>query len=180
MRKLLLTIGLTFLCYLIQVCIMPELPVFSITGNILLACIAVIAIAYSPFFAYVAGAIAGILTETMLSPFDYLNLVLYPVLALLGAYALADKNERRLERERTMGKRGENISPFIRTPLCAALMAMVKEVVHSLYVYLSGAPITFVSITRVLVSIIYTLVMAAIIMIPMRSLLGIRLRKKNA
>ena len=177
MRKLFATIFITFFFYLVQVCVMPLLPLFDIRGNILLACIAVIAITYSPFFAYISGAVAGMLMETMLSPFNFFNLIIYPVLALLGAYAFADKNERRLERERSLGKKGENISPFIRIPLCAAVMMFVKEVVNRLYVYLSGEGITFFHFTRVLAAVLFTAGLAVIIMLPIRRLLGIRLRK---
>ncbi len=177
MRKIILTAFFTLLFYLIQVCIMPLLPMFNITGNILLAFIAVVAITYSPFFAYIAGGIAGILLEIMLSPFDFLNLVIYPVLALLGAYAFADKTEHRLERDRSLGKKGENTSPYIRIPACAAMMALIKEIVSRMYVYLSGESIVFLHFTRALAAVFYTTLLALIIMLPVRFILGIRLRK---
>jgi hypothetical protein len=158
---------------------MPLLPLFGITGNVLLACIAVIAITYSPYFAYISGAVAGILMEIMLSPFNFLNLVIYPVLALLGAYAFADKNERRLERERSVGKKGENISPYLRIPACTAMMVFVKEAVNRVYVYLSGEPITFFHFSRALAAVFYAMLLSSIIMLPMRRLLGIRLRRAS-
>lgn len=177
MRKVLVTLLLTFLFYLVQVCIMPYLTISSITGSILLAAIAVIAITYSPFFAYLSGALSGILMETMLSAFNYFNLILYPVLSLLGAYAFADKTERRLERERSMGKEGKNKPPYLRIPLCAGMMALIRELVSRTYIYLNGVPVNFDHVLRALVAVGYTMALAAIIMLPLRRVLGIRLKK---
>lgn len=177
MRKLIATVIMSVLFYLIQVCVMPYLPIASITGNILLAFIAVVAVTYSPYFAYIAGVLTGVLTEIMLAPFVYFNLILYPVLALLGAYAFADKNERRVERERSLGREGKNISPYIRIPLCAAVMSLFREVINRVYIYLGGTPITMLHVSRAATAIIYTAFLAAVIMLPVRRALGIRRKK---
>ena len=49
----------------------------------------------------------GYLLEIMLPALDYINLILYPVCAMLGALVFSDKSERKLEEERAQGKRGQ-------------------------------------------------------------------------
>jgi hypothetical protein len=156
---------------------MPYLPIFDIVGNALLAYIAVIAVTYSPFYAYISGALAGILMEIMLAPFMIINLVIFPTLSVIGAYIFSDKNERRLERDRNMRKEVKNTSPFIRIPLCAGVMAFAREVISRIYVYLGGFSVTYQHILRAFVAIGYTILIALIIMIPVRHLLGVHFIK---
>ena len=181
MRKLLLTICLTFLFYMIHVCIMPHLTVFKVTANALLVCISTVAIAYSMFFAFVSGAIAGIVMETMLAPYNYFYLILYPVLALLGAYLFSDKSESKMEREKVLNEKRRIIRPELRTLMCAGLITLIKETVQRLYVYLGGTAITMDHIVRILLATSYTVLLTLICLLPLRRLLvpGPRLKNKE-
>lgn len=49
---------------------------------------------------------------------DYISLILYPVAAMLSALVFSDKSERKLEEERTLGRRTNQWNPHLRTP-CA-------------------------------------------------------------
>lgn len=165
---------LLLLGYLTQVCIMPHLQVNSITPNMLAACIALVTVGYGRLRALWAGAFYGILLETFLASVPMLNLLLYPVVALLCSVFFADKSASRLQYERSMGKAGRNISPLLRTVLCAASNALCIEIVNLTYAYLAGAVLTGNAIGRALTCILSTAALAALVMLPARHFMGFR------
>lgn len=171
---------LLLLGYLTQVCVMPYLKVGSITPNMLVACIAVVTVGYGRLRALWAGALYGILLETFLASVPMLNLMLYPIAAILCSVPCADKSASRLQYERSIGKAGRNISPLLRTVSCALLNGIVIEVVNLAYAYLAGAVLTASAVGRALVCITSTAVLTALIMIPARRFLGFRKPKPES
>ena len=165
---------LLLLGYLTQVCIMPYIQVGGITPSMLIACIAVVTVGYGRLRALWAGALYGILMETFLASVPMLNLMLYPIVALLCSVPCADKSASRLQYERSIGKAGRNISPLLRTVICAVLNGVCVEVVHLVYAYLDGAAITSSSIGRAAVCIASTAALTALVMLPARKFLGFR------
>lgn len=173
MVKILKVFLVTFLAYLFQVCVMPYLPINSITANLLIGVIAVVTVAYGRFFAFGAGAVCGILMETMIASIDYLYLLIYPVLGFMGSLVFADKSERRLEQERSIGKKGKNLPAVLRTILCAAMDIAIYEAVNLIYTYLTGVDLTMTHMWRALICIFYTVFVTIIIMLPLRRFFGV-------
>ena len=165
---------LVLLGYLMQVCVMPYLKVGSITPSMLLAVIAIVTVGYGRLRALWVGAFYGIVMETLLPTVPMLNLMFYPVSALLCSVPTADKSATRLQYERSIGKAGRNVSPVLRTILCALLNALVYEIVNLVYMYLGGAAIDGDQITRALTAIALTTTVAAVVVVPVRKLLGFR------
>ena len=165
---------LVLLGYLMQVCVMPYLKVGSITPSMLLTVIAIVTVGYGRLRALWVGAFYGIVMETLLPTVPMLNLMFYPVSALLCSVPTADKSATRLQYERSIGKAGRNVSPVLRTILCALLNALVYEIVNLVYMYLGGAAIDGDQITRALTAIALTTTVAAVIVVPVRKLLGFR------
>lgn len=165
---------LVLLGYLMQVCVMPYLKVGSITPSMLLAVIAIVTVGYGRLRALWVGAFYGIVMETLLPTVPMLNLMFYPVSALLCSVPTADKSATRLQYERSIGKAGRNVSPVLRTILCALLNTLVYEIVNLVYMYLGGAAIDGDQITRALTAIALTTTVAAVVVVPVRKLLGFR------
>ena len=118
------------------------------------------------------------LLEIMLPALDYINLIIYPVCAMLGALVFSDKSERKLEEERAQGKRGRQWNPHLRTPLCAGLSIVIFEGVNLIYTYLSGVTIDGPHIGRALTDVVYTIVLAAVFQFPIRWWMGTYKLKK--
>ena len=160
--------------YLVQVCVMPYFKVGDITPSMLVASIAVVTVGYGKLRALWIGLIYGILMEIFLVSVPMLNLLLYPICALVCSLFCSDKSASRRQYERSIGKAGRNISPLLRTVICAALNAVCIEVVNLVYKYLNGAALTATAVGRALLCIAATAALTALIMIPMRKLLGFR------
>lgn len=160
--------------YLLQVCVMPYFRLGDITPSFIIACTAVITVGYGRLRALWAGAFYGILLETFLASVPMMNLMAYPVVALLCSVPCADKSASRLQYERSIGKAGRNISPLLRTVLCAILNAFCIEVVNLVYAYLRGATMTAAAMGRALLCILSTAALTALVMIPLRRMLGFR------
>lgn len=160
--------------YLAQVCIMPYVELGDIVPSMLIAIVAIVTVGYGRLRALWVGAFYGIVMETMLPSVSMLNLMFYPVSALLCSVPCADKSASRLQYERSIGKAGRNISPLLRTVLCAALNALCYEIVNVVYMYLGGAALTGTQYTRAMTAILATTALTALIMVPIRKLLGFR------
>lgn len=160
--------------YLLQVSVMPYFRVGDMTPSLLIAMMAIVTVGYGLLRGFWAGMIYGIVMETMLPTVSMLNLLFYPVSALLCGVIFADKSESRLQVERSTGRRGRNVSPLLRTVLCAAFSTAVYEIVNLIFMYLSGASLTSVLIRRSLTNIMATTALTALIMLPVRKLLGFR------
>lgn len=177
--KLVKLFALLMLTYLLQVCVMPYFAIGGITPSLILVVIAIVTVAYGRIRAFWAGAFFGIVLEVMQPTRAMINLMLYPVCALLGAVIFADKSTQQLEYERSIGKAGRNASPLLRTLLCTLFNVTVYDVVNITYIYLRGASITAVNIGRGLLSVFLTVLLCLILMIPLRRFLGLRVVREE-
>lgn len=167
--------------YLLQACVMPYLKVGGVTPNLLLAVIAIVTVGYGRLRALWVGAIYGILTETMMPSLTLLNLALYPVSAAFMSMFFADKSEKRLEYERSLGKAGRNVNPYLRTLGCTAMNVLLYEIVNAFYMYLSGADLSMTMLYDSLTNVLATSALTAVIMLPVRRFLGFkRLQREPA
>ena len=164
--------------YLAQVSIMPYLQFGGVTPSLLLAVTAIVTVGYGMLRGLWAGMFYGIVMEIMLPTVPMLNLLFYPVSALLCSVFFADKSEARLQYERSTGRKGRNISPLQRTVLCAAMNVTIYEIVNLVFMYLSGADLTAALIQRGLTDVLATTGLTAVIMVPVRKLLGFRKKEE--
>jgi hypothetical protein len=169
---------LILLAYLLQSTVSAYIAIDDVAPNLALAIIAVVSIAMGRKYTFIMSVTIGYLLEIMLPALDYINLILYPVSAMLGALAFSDKSERRLEEERTLGKRGTNLPPHIRTLLCALTSILIFEGVNLLYIYLNGIELNFGHYSRALISVCYTTALAGILQFPIRWWLSVYKLKK--
>ena len=170
---------IVLLGYLMQVCVMPYFRVGDVTPSLLFAIIAIISVGYGRLRAIWVGCIYGILMETMCPTITMLSLLLYPLSAGFMSMFFSDKSEKRLEYERSLGKAGRNINPYLRTIGCAASNMFLYEVINVVYMYLSGATLSWGTIGRSLSGIFWTSVLTLLIVLPVRRFLGFKKRKKE-
>lgn len=163
---------LTLLCYLLQSTVAQYISLWDVAPNIALAIIAVVSVALGRKYTFFISLTVGYLLEVMLPALDYISLILYPVCAMLGALAFSDKSERKLEEERSLGKRGGNMPAHLRTVLCALLSIMVFEAFHLLFIYLNGIQLDGGHYRRALISVFYTTALAGVLQFPLRWWLG--------
>lgn len=173
LRQLRLMLAI-LLGYLIHVTVMPYLRVGDMSASMLITMMAIVTVGYGLLRGFWVGMIYGILMETMLPTVSMLNLLFYPVSAMLCGVLFADKSETRLQFERSTGRRGRNTSPLVRTVLCAALNIALYEIVNLVYMYLSGATLTEALLWRAVGDIFATAGLTALIMVPVRKLMGFR------
>ncbi len=163
---------LTLLAYLLQATTAEYLSIGGVAPSVALAMIAVVTVCLGRKYTFLMSLTVGYLLEIMVPMLDYLSLILYPVCCMLGALLFSDKSERRLEEERTMGRRGGQWNPHIRTPMCAGLSTLVFEGVHLIYIYLSGVALDSGHWGRALLNVIYTMAIAGLIQFPIRWWMG--------
>ena len=177
-QKLLRFAFLTLLAYLLQATVANHIALFGVAPNLALALIAIVTVGMGRKYTFVMSAFVGYLLEIMLTMLDYMNMLLYPICATLGALIFSDKSERKLEEERSAGKAGYNLPAHLRTVLCAAFSVAVFEAVNVVYIYLSGVSINGRHIARALIDILYSAAIAGALQFPIRWWLGVyRLRK---
>ncbi len=174
--KLILVILLGYLC---QVSVMPYFQVGGITPSLLITVTAIVTVGYGMLRGLWTGLFYGIVMETMLPTVPMLNLLFYPISALLCAVFFADRSEAQLQYQRSIGKRGRNISPLLRTALFALVNVVIYEFVNLVYMYLSGAEITSALIQRGLTDVLATTALTVILMVPVRKLLGFRKKEEE-
>ena len=75
-RKYALLLILTFVGYLLEVCVMPYVKIFSVTPNLLYVVIGIVTVAYGKLRAFWVGLVYGILMQIMIPSVTYLNLAL--------------------------------------------------------------------------------------------------------
>ena len=158
--------------YLCQVCIMPYLAVNSVTPSLLFAVTAIVTVCYGRLRAFWVGSIYGILMEIMLPSITFFNLLLYPVAAIFSSLPFADKSDKRLEYERSLNKKAQNVNPYLRTVLCAGLNTLIYEGINLVYVNLGGTALTLTHISRAVIDVALTMLTAAVLMLPLRRYLG--------
>lgn len=177
-KKLLKVILLTLLAYLLQATVALHISLWDVAPNIALAIIAVVTVCLGRKYTFLMSLTVGYLTQIMLGTLDYISLILYPVCAMIGALAFSDKSERKLEEERTTGRRTAQLDPHLRTILCALLSTLVFEVVNLVYIYLSGVTPDAGHITRALIDVGYTTLIAGVLQFPIRLWMGTYKLKK--
>ncbi len=180
MRRVFRAVLLSLIGYLCQVCIMPYFAVGSITPNLMFSLIAIATVAYGRFYSFGIACVLGIISEVMTAGVSNFNLIGYPAIGQLGSLIFADKSERKLEQERSQGKPGMNINPYLRTIMCAFFNIIWFEAVHMLFIYLNGVSLGWIHIGRALGSIVYTVLLCALIMVPVRYLLGMYTKRAKA
>ena len=164
--------------YLAHVSIMPYINVSGTSPSLLIATTAIVTVGYGIVHGLWAAMFYGIVMETLLPTVPMLNLLFYPISALLCAVFFADRSEAQLQYARSIGKRGRNISPLLRTVLCAMVNVIIYEIVNLVYMYLSGAVLSAALIQRAMTDVLSTTVLTAVIMIPVRKLLGFRKKEE--
>lgn len=164
--------------YLAHVSIMPYINVSGTSPSLLIATTAIVTVGYGILHGLWAGMFYGIVMETLLPTVPMLNLLFYPISALLCAVFFADRSEAQLQYARSIGKRGRNISPLLRTVLCSMVNVIIYEIVNLVYMYLSGAVLSAALIQRAMTDVLSTTVLTAVIMIPVRKLLGFRKKEE--
>ena len=169
---------LTLLAYLLQATAAEYLSIADVAPNLALAIIAIATVALGRKYTFVMALAVGYLIEIMTPMLDYISLILYPVAAMLSALVFSDKSERKLEEERTLGRRTNQWDPHLRTPLCAALSVTVFEAVHLLYTYLSGVSLDGGHWRRALIDVLYSTFLAGGLQFPVRWWLGVYKLKK--
>lgn len=167
-RKYTVLFLLTFLGYFIEVCVMPYIVIFSVTPNLLYAVIGIVTVAYGKLRAFWVGLIYGILMQIMLPSVTMLNLALYPLTTLFCSFAFADKPLKTLEYERVVKRQRRELSPWLRTVLCAILNTFVYETVQITYIYLGGSPLTVPHFMRGFADVILTGALCFLLLFPVR------------
>lgn len=176
--KLFKVIVLTLLAYLLQATVSQHISLWDVGPTIALSLIAVVTVALGRKYTFMMSLTVGYLLEIMLPELDYLSLILYPVCSMLGALVYSDKSERTMEEERSTGRRRRMLHAHLRTPLCAALSALIYEAVHLFYISLNGVALDGGHYARAFVNIAYTAVLAGVLQFPIRWWLGIYRLKK--
>ena len=164
---------LTFLAYLLQATVAQRIAIGGVAPNLALALVAIVSVALGRKYTFVMSLTIGYLLEIMLPALNYINMILYPVCCILAALAFADKSERKLEEERTMGKNKKQRNPHVRTILCALFSICLFEFVNLFYTYLTGVALADLQYGRTFIDIIYTTALAALLQFPVRWWMGI-------
>lgn len=165
--------------YLAHVSLMPYLKFGDVSPSMLIATTAIVTVGYGLLRGLWTGMFYGIVMETMLPTVPMLNLLFYPISALLCSVFFADRSEAQLQYARSIGKRGRNISPLLRTVLCAMVNVIIYEFVNLVYVYLSSSNLSADLIQRGLTDVLATTLLTAVIMVPVRKLLGFRKKEET-
>lgn len=189
------------LAYLFQVCAMRYLTVGSVHGSVVFAVLAVIIVSCGKKYAFCASCLAGMMMECMTASVPALYAIAYPAITMFAAQSFADMSDRQRERRRVLresrqtqvgggkGKerllryftsryRDTDLPPLVRIPLCAGLMDFLLNTVLAVYMYLIGEELTLLHAGRILISLVYTVALALLLMLPLRSALGMYRRRK--
>ncbi len=169
--KLILVI---FVGYLAHVSVMPYLRFGDVTPSLLIAVTAIVTVGYGMLRGFWAGMFYGIVMETMLPTVPMLNLLFYPISSLVCGLFFADRSAAQLQYARSVGHSDRNISPLVRTVVCALCNTVIYEAVNLVYMYLSGAQLSSALIRRGLTDVLITTVLTLVIMVPVRKFLGFR------
>ncbi len=147
----------TVLTWLIQVTLMPYLRNDALPLiNLCFCTVGVMTVCYGKTRAYITGAVYGILYETMLPTVPMLNLLFFPVSALVCSVFFADRSEQRLTEMRATNPNARNDRPYLRTVCCAVLNAFFYETVILSYIYLNNIQLTAAHFTKSLTILLIT------------------------
>ncbi len=179
LRRYLVFILLIPLGYLVHVCIMPYVNIFGITPNLLYAVIAIVTVAYGRLQAFWTGLIYGLLMEVMLPSVPYMNLGLYALTSLFISFIFADRSLRQLEMDRALNRKNHDLSPLLRTVLCAMVNVLAYEAINVIYISLGGSDLTSDHILRGVLDIVLTGLLTLLIAFPVRRLIFGRQEEKR-
>ena len=202
LKRALKALLITVLAYLLQACVMKYLLFRGIVGSVVFAALAIIIVSCGKKYAFCAACLIGMMTESMLSNVPALYAIAYPVIVMFSAQYFADMSDRQLERRRVRaenhqlaiseGKRKEHwwnrfllryretdLPPIVRIPLCAGVMDLMMNIVLIVYLYLIGEDWSLGNLGRALISALYTTVLALLLMVPCRYVLGMYRRRKK-
>lgn len=168
-----------FIGYLFHVTVMTQLDT-TVSINLPLVILSVVIVGYPRYKAFWVGAVYGILLETMVPGVKLLNLVFYPICAMLMSLFFTDKSAARLQYDMSNHRRGRNRSVYLRTPLCALCATLLYEAVSIIYIAMSSAELTSAFFTRALTDALMTTMTAVVLMWPLRRLLGFGAPVSNA
>ncbi len=154
-----------FIGYLFHVTVMTQLDT-TVSINLPLVILSVVIVGYPRYKAFWVGAVYGILLETMVPGVKLLNLVFYPICAMLMSLFFTDKSAARLQYDMSNHRRGRNRSVYLRTPLCAMCAALLYEAVSIIYIAMSSAELSSAFFTRALTDALMTTLTAVVLMWP--------------
>ncbi|NLX82964.1 MAG: hypothetical protein GXZ04_04015 [Clostridiales bacterium] len=197
---------LVLLFFLLQTVVIPHLKIAGIMPNLLMVIIAILTVSYGKLYAFISGALIGIILEAMSYSIPLYYLLIYPVLALLCAQVFADMSDikremRRIREAQRLSEAEAQIqAPFMRrrfririrlrrdSPhdlnahlrilLNTLMLVFLFEGVMMLYIALSGISVTFNHIARILYTAAYTAV-CCVVMFPIRAWLGLYKRPRR-
>lgn len=189
---------LILLFYLLQTVLIPHLKLWGIMPNLLMICVAILTVSFGKKYAFISGAVFGILIEVMSPSLRIFNLLIYPALSLLCAQIFADMSEIKREllrmkiAQRQANRRVVAVEGFhqkkklrfsfrrksaddmaapLRILLNALTLTLMYETVMIIYFLLDGVQINFNHILRLVQTIFYT-GLCCIVMFPARTFLG--------
>lgn len=194
------------LFYLLQTVLIPHLKLWGIMPNLLMICVAILTVSFGKKYAFISGAVFGILLEVMSPSLRIFNLLIYPALSLLCAQIFADMSEikrellrmkiaQRQANRRVIAVEGfqqkkklrisfrrksaDDMAAPLRILLNALTLTLMYETVMLIYFVLDGVQINFNHILRLIQTIFYT-GLCSIVMFPARSFLGMyRLNRRS-
>lgn len=201
--KLLKVLALLLLFYLLQSSVTPHLKVFGVMPNLLMVAIAIITVSFGKQYAFIAGAVIGIILEAMAVSIPLFYVIIYPVLALLAAQVFADMSDikREMRRIREAQRQSEvaaeikspftrrkfrlslrrnssqDMEPHLRILLNALMLSAMYETIMLIYVALGGVAVGIGHINRAVASVLYT-GGACVLMFPARAFLGMYRRRR--
>ena len=191
---------LIMLFYLLQTVLIPHLKLWGIMPNLLMICVAILTVSFGKKYAFISGAVFGILLEVMSPSLRIFNLLIYPALSLLCAQIFADMSEikrellrmkiaQRQANRRVVAVEGlqqkkklrfsfsrksaDDMAAPLRILLNALTLTLMYESVMLIYFVLDGVQINFNHILRLVQTIFYT-GLSCIVMFPARTFLGMR------
>lgn len=202
--KFLKVLLLILLYFLLQTVVMPHLKIAGIMPNLLMVIIAIMTVSYGKLYAFISGAMVGIILEAMSYSIPLFYLLIYPVLALLCAQVFADMSDikremRRIREAQRLNEVASEIkAPFIKKKvrfhlfrsspydlnahlrifLNTLMLVFLYDGIMLVYVAISGVGITFNHIARVFYAAAYT-ALCCLTMFPVRAWLGLYKRRKK-
>ncbi|MGI6634061.1 MAG: hypothetical protein ACOX7B_02675 [Christensenellales bacterium] len=191
--------------YLLQTCVMPYLKIAGVMPNLLMVAIAILTVSYGKKYAFVAGALTGIILESMASNLRLFYALVYPSLALVAAQLFADMSDikremrrisraesqanpvtvapttlwKRIKRIRLKRTSPDDLNPHGRIPLNALVLTFFYEVLMLAYVVLNGVELTWGHVGRIGIALVYTVGCAVLLMVPTRAFLGMYRKRRG-
>jgi len=186
------------LIYLLQTVVMPHLKIWGIMPNLMMVGVAILTVSFGKKYAFISGAVFGILIEVMSPSLRTFNLLIYPALSLLCAQIFADMNEIKREflrmkiaQRQAAGrivtveglqhkkrihlnfhrKTAEDLEAHLRIVLNAVILTLMYEILMLIYFALEGVQINFNHIVRLTQTLFYT-GLTCVVVFPARAFLG--------